>query len=90
MLLIFNPENTSFKGNSKYPAHGPINALASIHFAFEIKRNNYGNSKNRLIHKGIDIEKRCSGTTEVDLLYFRTLAGNHVELITGGKWPVED
>ena len=55
MLLIFNPENTSFKGNSKFPAHGPINALASIHFALEIERNNYGKSKNMLIHNGIDI-----------------------------------
>jgi hypothetical protein len=85
MLLIFNPENTSFKGNSKTSAHGPINALASIHFALEIERNNYSNSKNMLIHNGIDIEKRWSGTTEVDQFYFGDPAGNHIELITEGK-----
>ena len=73
MLLIFNAENTSFKGNSKFPAHGPINAPASIHVALEIERNDYGNSKNMLIHNGIDIEKRWSGTTEVDQFTLETL-----------------
>ena len=37
MLLIFNPENASIKENSKFPAHGPINAPASIHVALEIR-----------------------------------------------------
>ena len=43
-----------------------------------------------LIHNGIDIEKRWSWTTEIELIYFRDPAGNHAELITEGKWPVED
>ena len=90
MLLIYTLENTSIKGNNKFPPHGPINPPSCIHFALEIERNYYGNSKNRLIHNGIDIEKRWSGTTEVDQFYFRDPAGNHVELITEGKWQVED
>ena len=79
MLLIFNPENTSIKENSKFPAHGPINAPAYIHFALEIETNDYGNYKNMLIRNGIDIEemvlisKRWSGTTEVDQFTFETL-----------------
>ena len=73
MLLTFNPENASIKENSKFPAHGPINAPASIHVALEIERNDYGNSKNMLIHNGIDIEKRWSGTMEVDQFTLETL-----------------
>ena len=54
---FFNPVNTSIKGNSKIPAHGPINSPAYIHFALEIETNDYGNYKNMLIRNGNDIEE---------------------------------
>jgi hypothetical protein len=37
IFLTFNPESTSIKGKSKFPAHGPINPPACIHFALEIE-----------------------------------------------------
>jgi hypothetical protein len=73
MLLIFYPENAGIKGNSKFPAHRPITPHACIHIALEIERNDYGNFKNLLIHNGIDIEKRWSGTTELDQFTLETL-----------------
>ena len=78
---FFNPENTSIKGNSKIPAHGPINSPAYIHFALEIETNDYGNYKNMLIRNGIDIEEMVwdNGSRSI---YFRDPAGNFVELIT--------
>jgi hypothetical protein len=90
MLLIYILENTSIKGNSKFPASWSNKSTSCIHFSLEIERNYYGNSKNRLIHNGFDIAKRWSGTTEVVQFYFRNPVGNHVELITEGKWSVGD
>ena len=42
-----------------------------------------------LIRNGIDIEEMVwdNGSGSI---YFRDPAGNHAELITEGKWPVED
>jgi hypothetical protein len=73
MLLIFYPKNTGIKGNSKFPAYRPITPPACIHFAWEIERNDNGNSKNLLIHNNIDMEKRWSGTTELDQFTLETL-----------------
>jgi len=93
MLLIFNPENTKVKGNSMFPVHGAIiTPPACIHLAFEIEKQDYEDSKNMLEQNNVSIEKEIDwDNKEGDkLIYFRDPAGNLVEFITKGNWPVED
>ncbi|MDQ3839996.1 MAG: VOC family protein [Thermoproteota archaeon] len=90
MLLIFNPENTKVEENSRFPVHGVITPPASIHFALEIEKNDYENSKNMLIQKNIAIEKEIVWGNGGGSIYFRDPAGNLVEFITEGNWPVKD
>jgi catechol 2,3-dioxygenase-like lactoylglutathione lyase family enzyme len=93
MLLIFNPENTKVKGNSKFPVHGAIiTPPACIHLAFEIEKQDYEDSKNMLEQNNVSIEKEIDwDNKEGDKsIYFRDPAGNLVEFITKGNWPVED
>jgi catechol-2,3-dioxygenase len=91
MLLIFNPENIRAKGNSKFPVHGAITPPACIHFALEIEKENYEDSKNALMQKNVSIEKEMGWDEERSKsIYFRDPAGNLVEFITKGNWPVED
>ena len=90
MLLIFNPENTRVEGNSRFPIHGAITPPACIHLALEIEKNDYDNSKNMLMQKDIVIEKEIVWGNGSGSIYLRDPAGNLVEFITKGNWPVED
>lgn len=93
MLLIFNPENTKVKGNSMFPAHGAIiTPPACIHLAFEIEKQDYEDSKNMLEQNNVSIEKEIDWDNKEGgkSIYFRDPAGNLVEFITKGNWPVED
>jgi catechol-2,3-dioxygenase len=85
MLLIFNPERTS-PTNEKLPPHG---AAGQIHFAMEIDGADYAAWKERLVRSGIAIEAEVGWKGESRSLYFRDPAGNLVELITPGEWPVD-
>ena len=88
MLLIFNPARTS-TDNDRLPTHGAQTPPASIHFAMEIKENDYQSWKELLARNGIAIEKQVDWKGRSRSLYFRDPAGNLVELITPGEWPVE-
>lgn len=90
MLLIFNPNNTLTKGDTVFPLHGAISPPASVHFALEIEKEDYENSKNMLVQNEIEIEKELSWENESRSIYFRDPAGNLVEFITKGNWPLED
>jgi len=90
MLLIFNPANTRIEGNSRFPVHGAITPPACIHFALEIEKEDYGVSKKMLIDMNIDIEKEMVWDNGSGSIYFRDPAGNLVEFVTKGNWPVED
>jgi hypothetical protein len=92
MLLIFNPENTRVKGNSKFPVHGAIiTPPACIHLAFEIEKQDYEDSKNMLEQNNVRIEKEMGWDKEGSKsIYFRDPADNLIEFITKGNWPVED
>ena len=90
MLLIFNPANTSIEGNSGFPVHGAITPPACIHLALEIEKEDYGVSKKMLIDMNIDIEKEMVWDNVSGSIYFRDPAGNLVEFVTEGNWPVED
>jgi len=90
MLLIFNPLRTSID-NGELPAHGVINHQPGIHFAMEIEEQGYPLFKEKLARNNIRIEKEViwNSNSTTRSLYFRDPAGNLVELITPGEWPVE-
>ncbi|MGA8913928.1 MAG: VOC family protein [Nitrososphaeraceae archaeon] len=90
MLLIFNPELTKKEGDNMFPIHGAITPPAMVHFALEIEKKDYEYYKRVLIQNNIGIEKEIKLNNESKSLYFRDPAGNLVEVITKGEWPVED
>jgi len=90
MLLVFNPENTSLAANSTFPTHGACTSPSSIHFALEIEQAGYEAAKNLLVQNKIAIEKEMSWGSGGKSIYFRDPAGNLVEIVTKGQWPVED
>ncbi|HUG97236.1 MAG TPA: VOC family protein [Nitrososphaera sp.] len=88
MLLIFDPARTSMD-NDRVPAHGAQTPPASVHFAMEIEERDYQRWKELLTNNKIAIEKEVDWEGRAMSLYFRDPAGNLVELITPGEWPVE-
>jgi catechol-2,3-dioxygenase len=88
MLLIFDPLRTSIN-NDKLPTHGAMTPPSSVHFAMEIEEQEYQPCKKLLVLNGIAIEKEVIWNSNTKSLYFRDPAGNLVELITPGGWPVE-
>ncbi|HXV46677.1 MAG TPA: VOC family protein [Nitrososphaera sp.] len=88
MLLIFNPARTS-TDNDRLPTHGAASPPASTHFAMEIQGRDYQKWKQLLSKNRIAIEKEVDWKGRSRSLYFRDPAGNLVELITPGEWPVE-
>lgn len=88
MLLIFNPAITR-ANNGNLPTHGTLSPPSSIHFAMEIEEEEYHASKQLLIGNSIAIEKEVNWNNHAKSIYFRDPAGNLVELITPGGWPVE-
>ena len=90
MLLIFNPKNTMVKSNSIFPIHGAITPPSIVHFALEIEKEDYENSKTMLNKNKIEIEKEIIWKKGTKSLYFRDPTGNLVEFITRDSWPVED
>jgi catechol-2,3-dioxygenase len=88
MLLIFNPNRTSIDNNS-LPTHGAATPPASVHFTMEIQEGDYSDWKELLVKNEIAIEKEVDWKGAARSLYFRDPAGNLVEMITPGEWPVE-
>jgi catechol-2,3-dioxygenase len=93
MLLIFNPNKTlvsSEDSTIQFPAHGAFAPPSIIHIALEIDKENYDNAKHMLIEKNIKIEKEITWGKGTNSIYFRDPAGNLVEIITPGAWPVDN
>ena len=88
MLLIFDPSRTSVN-NDGLPIHGAMTPPSSIHFAMEIEDQEYQPCKEHLGGNGVAIQKEVNWDGKTKSLYFRDPAGNLVELITSGGWPVE-
>lgn len=88
MLLIFDPLRTK-TNNGSLPAHGTPTPPSSIHFAMEIEKQEYHACKQLLMDNNIAIEKEVNWNNDAKSIYFRDPAGNLVELITPGGWPVE-
>ena len=92
MLLIFNPNKTlvsSENSTIQFPIHGAFAPPSIIHIALEIDKENYDNAKDTLIEKNIKIEKEITWE-KGNSIYIRDPAGNLVEMITPGCWPVDN
>ena len=93
MLLIFNPSKTLTDNDTsatQLPSHGAITPPSIIHFALEIDKENYDNAKHMLNEKNVKIEKEVAWEKGANSIYFRDPAGNLVEIITPGSWPVNN
>lgn len=88
MLLIFDPLRTSID-NHNLPRHGAMTPPSSIHFAMEIEEQEYNPCIEVLVRNHIAIEKEVIWSNKTKSIYFRDPAGNLVELITPGGWPVQ-
>lgn len=88
MLLIFDPLRTKVD-NDRLPSHGAQTPPASVHFAMEIEERDYHLWKELLARNSVVVEKEVDWKGRAKSLYFRDPAGNLVELITPGGWPVE-
>jgi catechol 2,3-dioxygenase-like lactoylglutathione lyase family enzyme len=91
MLLIFNPNKTlaSDTSDTQLPAHGAFAPPSIIHFALEINEESYGDARSILNQNNIKIEKEVTLEKDTNSIYFRDPAGNLVEIITPGFWPVK-
>jgi catechol 2,3-dioxygenase-like lactoylglutathione lyase family enzyme len=85
MLLIFNPKVTMYEKDTK---HGAITPPSMIHFAFEIKKDDFQTIKMDILNKNIKIEKEVIWKNGGSSIYFRDPAGNLVEIITDNFWPI--
>ena len=92
MLLIFNPIKTldTNKDDSKFPIHGAFTPPSIIHFALEIDKENYNSAKYTLNENNVKIEREVVWEKGTNSVYFRDPAGNLVEIITQGSWPVDN
>ena len=92
MLLIFNPIKTldNNKDDSKFPIHGAFTPPSIIHFALEIDKKNYNSAKYTLNENNVKIEREVVWEKGTNSVYFRDPAGNLVEIITRGSWPVDN
>jgi catechol 2,3-dioxygenase-like lactoylglutathione lyase family enzyme len=105
MLLIFKPEKTLMveqykedKENRKrfdielFPPHGAITPPSIIHFALEIDKSDYDNSKKVLMANNIKIEKEIIWNEgSAKSIYFKDPSGNLVEIITNNHlWPIDN
>lgn len=97
MLLIFNPNKTlattgvgDGSNTTQLPIHGAFAPPSIIHFALEIEKQNYDNAKHMLNEKDIKIEKEVTWEKGTNSMYFRDPAGNLVEIITHGSWPIDN
>jgi catechol 2,3-dioxygenase-like lactoylglutathione lyase family enzyme len=92
MLLIFNPNKTLVRNGSDStelpPPHGAFTPPSIIHFALEIDKESYGEARSILNEKNIKTEKEVTWDKGTNSIYFRDPAGNLVEIITPGSWPV--
>lgn len=82
MLLLFNPDATSKKGD--FPAHG---AYGPGHVAFAIGHADLKNWRRRLIEFNINIEAEVKWPSGGRSIYFRDPFNNSIELATPDTWP---
>lgn len=82
VLLCFIAEKTSQPGQ-ELPAHG---AHGCIHFALEVKPEDYAAAKKEILGKGIIIAHEQQWKNNQHSFYFRDPDGHLVEIIQAGIW----
>lgn len=82
VLLCFISDSTE-KNFMHIPAHG---ASGRIHFAFEVKKDEYESVKEEILKKNIPIEHEQEWKKNVHSFYFRDPDKNLVEIAQEGIW----
>ena len=72
------------------PTHGAFAPPSITHFTLEINEENYDDARSVLNENNIKIEKEVTLEKGTNSIYFRDPAGNLVEIITPGSWPVDN
>lgn len=82
VLLCFNPEDSRTK-KSPPPHYGG----GKQHFAFEVPRSEYDQSKKEILSKGIAITDEVLWKDGIKSFYFEDPEGNVLEIVPeGGIW----
>ncbi len=76
VLLFFNPDDSSKKKSP--PAHY---ATGKQHFAFEVREDDYENTKRLLLSKGVTITEEVTWKSGKKSFYFEDPAGNVLEVV---------
>ena len=82
VLLCFIADKTE-NNSIKLPSHG---AKGSIHFAFEVNRDEYESAKQEIMQKGILIEHEQEWNNKLFSFYFRDPDGHLLEIAQQGIW----
>ena len=64
--------------------------VVKLRFERPFEKQNYDSDKHMLNEKNVKIEKEVTWEKGTNLIYFRDPAGNLVEIITPGSWPVDN
>jgi catechol 2,3-dioxygenase-like lactoylglutathione lyase family enzyme len=82
VLLIFNPDDSGQKVSP--PAHG---ATGKLHFAFEVREEDYAKAKEEIKAKGISIIDEVTWKSGKTSFYFNDPDGNVLEILPdSGVW----
>jgi catechol-2,3-dioxygenase len=81
VLLCFNPDDSRNKKSP--PAHY---GNGKLHFAFEVSRDDYENTKLDILKKGIKIIDSVKWKNGQESFYFEDPAGNVLEIVPQGIW----
>jgi catechol 2,3-dioxygenase-like lactoylglutathione lyase family enzyme len=64
--------------------------VVKLRFERPFEKQNYDSDKLMLNEKNVKIEKEVTWEKGTNLIYFRDPAGNLVEIITPGSWPIDN
>lgn len=81
VLLCFDPDYS--KKQEEPPPHF---AEGELHFAFEVPKEKYAQTKQLLIEKGVEIESEYHWRDDFYSLYFRDPDNHCVEFVPSGLW----
>jgi len=81
VLLCFNPDDSRNKISPP-----PHYASGKLHFAFEVSREDYENTKQKILKKGIVITGSITWKNGEESFYFEDPAGNVLEIVPQGIW----
>ncbi len=82
VLLIFDPDDAKVKTSP--PGHF---GQGKLHFAFEVETKDFGQTKAKLIGKGVNIIDQVTWKSGKESFYFNDPAGNVLEIVPDeGIW----